>query len=173
MSDKQTIIILHYKYTVSRLRGCRPAGRQAPAPTAAGGRVHYTRRGGALPVPRIRRGTRSVLFPPVPVSTFFSRFITRASLFFTLAASTRDSSQNTVYSTLDIPVFLEGSCPRILINALSIYLSLSLPLPLSLSSPFAVPRRGPFCLSRPSSPTSRRGSGVPYQTDRIARHRGV
>lgn len=44
MSRKQTIIILHYKYTVSRRRD----RVQAPAPTAAAGRVHYTRRGGII-----------------------------------------------------------------------------------------------------------------------------
>lgn len=60
MSRKQTIIILHYKYTVSRRRD----RVQAPAPTAAAGRVHYTRRGGII------RPTYSsvlaLLLPPPP-----------------------------------------------------------------------------------------------------------
>lgn len=120
MSRKQTIIILHYKYTVSRRRD----RVQAPAPTTAAGRVHYTRRGG------ITRPTYStvlaLLLPPVPAAyfhpslflsliyhfifTFFSRFTTRVNHFSLLPPfiySTR--SQNTAYSTLDNPVFLEGS----------------------------------------------------------------
>lgn len=170
MSRKQTIIILHYKYTVARRRD----RVRAPAPTAAAGRVHYTRRGGI-----IRPTYSSVLaflFAPVPSVLLYlflfsflspsrmfmlslpsSHGLQLASLFFTLAAFVLDSSQKTVYATLNISVFLEGFCPRILINALSIYLSLV-----------------SFCHAASFASTfSPNFSGLAFQTDRIARHRGV
>lgn len=67
MSRKQTIIILYYKYTVFRRRD----RVQAPAPTAAAGRVHYTRRGG-ITVLRIRRYSLSYSPPPLPFYLFLA-----------------------------------------------------------------------------------------------------
>lgn len=68
-------------------------------------------------------------------------------------------------------MFLEGSCPRILINALSIYLSL--PLPLFLSSPFAMRPLSLVASIFSHEPTSRGWRSLPNWPDRATPRRVV
>lgn len=128
MSRKQTIIILHYKYTVFRRRD----RVQAPAPPPSPPVVYITRAERALSVLRVRRYSLSYFPSRLRHSTLFS--LARARVIFTFLSRLYNSLL--LYSAhLEIqriprlisPCFWRVSRSRILINALYLFIFLSSP----------------------------------------------